>query len=71
MNFMEALKAMKEGKTVSRHCFCTYTAKLSKHDFENLKVVEWYDNGVLDKDMSPCMVDDYEAVDWYIVEDEA
>ena len=73
MKFKKALKAMKEGKTVSRRGWSQYTAKLETPGYASFgslvdcRCIVW--SGGSHTEVLTVNVDDYEAKDWYIVEE--
>jgi len=74
MKFKKALKAMKEGKTLSRKYWSNYTAKLQTPSCRTdisigSKCIMW--SGGVDGDFWFTDVNDYDADDWYIVEDDS
>lgn len=67
MKFKKALKAMKEGKTVSRHGLDQFHARLDRPDDPCFCRIIWYRGSRANAGF--VSLSDYEAKDWYIVEE--
>ena len=68
MKFMEALEAMKEGKTLSRRGLDRFSARLSDDDNPYFQSIVWF-IGDLNNVAGFVSVSDYDSDEWYIVEE--